>query len=98
MAVRYVAGINGDLIPVDDRGWRKFSKLKIYSALKAKGVWAQVKAYLEEHDLWEAFLLAQIVDEQDAGFAEGLAALKTALGVGDDEAEEILAACVADGK
>ena len=96
MATRYVAGINGNLIPADDKGWRKFSKLKIYAALKNKGYWVPVKAYLEEHDLWDAFVLAQIVDEQNASFIEGLSTLKTALGLTDDQVEEILSACVAD--
>ena len=96
MAIRYVAGINGDLIPVDDKGRRTFSKFKLFTKIKELGYWTQVKAYLEANDLWDAFVLAQVVSEQDAGFIEGLAKVKATLGLTDEQIEAILSVCVAD--
>ena len=96
MAIRYVIGNDGKIIAIDDKGRRKLSKLKLYAALKNAGVWAQVKAYLEANDLWDAFLLAQIVDEQNGDFQAGLKTLQESLGLTDDQVEEILSACVAD--
>lgn len=97
MAVRYVAGINGRIIPVDDtEGRRVFSKLKIYSVLRSEGYWPRVKAYLEANDLWDAFVLAQVVSEQDPQFSDGMAALKAELGLTDEQVEAVLSQCVAD--
>lgn len=96
MAVKLVAGINGEILPVDDKGRRTFSKLKLYTQIRALGYWPQVKAYLEANDLWDAFVLAQDVSEQDAGFIEGLAKVKAALGMTDDEVNAILEECVLD--
>ena len=96
MAIRYVAGINGDLIPVDGKGRRTFSKFKLFMKIKELGYWTQVKAYLEANDLWDAFVLAQVVSEQDAGFIEGLAKVKATLGLTDEQIEAILSVCVAD--
>lgn len=97
MAVKLVAGINGELIAVDDKGRRTFSKFKLFAKIRELGYWTQVKAYLEANDLWDAFVLAQVVSEQDAGFIEGLAKVKATLGLTDEQVEAILSACVADG-
>ena len=96
MATKLVAGINGELIPVDDKGRRTFSKFKIFTKIKELGYWPQVKAYLEANDLWDAFVLAQVVSEQDTGFIEGLAKVKATLGLTDEQVEAILSVCVAD--
>ena len=96
MATKLVAGINGELIPVDDKGRRTFSKFKLFTKIKELGYWTQVKAYLEANDLWDAFVLAQVVSEQDAGFIEGLAKVKATLGITDDQVEAILSVCEAD--
>ncbi len=96
MAVKLVAGINGELIPVDDKGRRTFSKFKLFTKIRELGYWTQVKAYLEANDLWDAFVLAQVVSEQDAGFIEGLAKVKATLGLDDEQVEAILSVCEAD--
>lgn len=97
MVTRTVAGINGELIAITEEGRRTFSKLKLYVAVKELGLWPAVKAWLEEQDLWDAFLLAQDVSEDDPMFSTGLSALKGRLGITDEKAEEILAGCVAEG-
>lgn len=94
--IRYVSLDNGKVVAVSNKGYRTFSKLKLFAQLKTRGLWATVKAYLEEHDLWDAFVLAQIVDEQNSEFAAGLKALQTALGMTDDQVEEILDQCETD--
>ncbi|MGN0846835.1 MAG: hypothetical protein ACI4RA_05565 [Kiritimatiellia bacterium] len=76
---------------------RVFSKLKCHLALKAAGHWPAVKAWLEANDLWDAFLLAQDVREDDEQFTAGVAALKASLGLSDDDVEKLLAACVLEG-
>ncbi len=75
-----------------------YSKLKCYEALVGMGVWADVKAWLEEAGLWDAFVLAQDVRSDNARFREGLAAMQARLGLTDAQVSEFLAKCVYDGK
>lgn len=42
----------------DEKTPRIFSKLKFYSVLVELGKWAEVKAWLEDSGLWDAFVLA----------------------------------------
>ncbi len=75
---------------------RTFSKLKCYAALSELGKWAEAKAWIEEAGLWDAFLLARDVAEDNPLFVSGLAALGGRLGLSDGQVEEILAKCVAE--
>ena len=75
---------------------RIFSKLKCYAALKELGCWERVKLWLETSDLWDAFILAQNVSEEHPQFVQGLNAIKTTLGLSDEQVETILANCVED--
>lgn len=96
MAIRTVAGINGNLIEVDDTQARTFSKFKLFQQARSLGYWKQIKAWLEANDLWDAFLIAQVVTEDNAQFKQGLDAIASELGLTDEKVEEILSICVAD--
>ena len=95
MATKQVAGLNGEIITITDVGRRTFSKLKLYAAVKSLGLWADVKAWLEESDLWDAFVLAQNVAEDNEQFAAGVKTFKEKFALSDERVEEILASCVA---
>lgn len=72
---------------------RVFSKMKVVLALREMGVWPQVKAWIEAQDLYDVYLAAQDFREDDPYFAQGLAALKSQLGITDGQAEAILSDC-----
>ena len=81
---------------------RTFSKLKLYAVLSAANLWDALKAWLEAQtcegmNAWMAFSLAQELTEDHPMFAKWYSAAKTALGVDDATAEELLARCVKDG-
>lgn len=81
---------------------RTFSKLKLYAALSAANLWDALKAWLEAQtyegmNAWTAFSLAQELTEDHLMFAAWFSAAKTALGVDDATAEELLAKCVKEG-
>lgn len=74
---------------------RVFSKLKLYAALSAANLWDALKAWLEAQtyegmNAWTAFSLAQELTEDHPMFAAWFSAAKTALGVDDATAEELL--------
>ncbi|MBQ1429499.1 MAG: hypothetical protein IIZ06_07505 [Kiritimatiellae bacterium] len=73
---------------------RVFSKLKIVAALTTAGVWAQAKEYIETAGLYDLYLAAQDFAEDNPYFAQGRAALQTALGWTDEQVEAVLAAAV----
>lgn len=80
---------------------RTFSKLKLYAALASANLWDPLMAWLAEQtyngmNAKVAFELAQDLTEDHPLFAQWLAAVKAALNVGDEQAEAILAAAVAD--
>ncbi len=94
--VRYAAGINGSVVEVTNKGWRKLSKFKLFQKVKEMGYWYQIKEWLEANDMWDAFVLAQVVSEDNQQFAAGVALFREKFGLTDDQVEEILSACVAD--
>ena len=73
---------------------RTFSKLRIVAALTTAGVWGSVKQLLIERGLYDLFLAAQDFREDNEYFANGKAALQTALGWTDEQVEAVLAASV----
>ena len=75
---------------------RVFSKLKLVTALMTLGYWTKVKAWIEAQGLTDLYLAAQDVSEDNPYFKQGLAALKSILGVTDAAAEEVLSQCVAE--
>lgn len=82
------------LVDVPPRPPRVFSKLKVVAALMDVGVWEQVKAWIESKDLYDLYLAAQEFAEDNAWFAQGLAALKPVVGWTDEQVEALLAKCV----
>lgn len=71
---------------------RTFSKLRIVAALTTAGVWDLVKQLLVERGLYDLFLAAQDFAEDNEYFAQGTAALQSALGWTDAQVEAVLAA------
>ena len=75
---------------------RVFSKRKLYRALAAAEVWAGAKAYMEQAGVWEDWEYATTLDEDDPLLVAAVGALKTQLGLADEQVEAILAASVAE--
>jgi hypothetical protein len=75
---------------------RVFSKRKLYRALAAAGVWAQAKDYMEGAGCWEDWSYATTLDEDDDLLVAAVAALKSQLGLTDQQVEAILAASEAE--
>ena len=78
------------------------AKLKLYAVLSAANLWDALKSWLsaqtyEGINAWTAFSLAQELTEDHPMFAKWFSAAKTALGVDDATAEELLAKCVKEG-
>lgn len=76
---------------------RKFSKLKLYAALTEVGHWEHFEFWLKEQTVagvngYTAFSLAQELSDDHPLFAPLYAAAKVALGISDEEAEQILEA------
>ena len=69
---------------------RIFSKLKFVSALRSRDLWDLVKSYIESAGLYDLYLAAQEFKEDNAYFVQGKTALQTALGLTDEQVEEIL--------
>lgn len=76
---------------------RTISKMKIVGALVQAEAWAQVKAWMEAQGVYDIFLAANVLEEGEAFFSQGLAALKAQLGWTDEQVEALLEQCVADG-
>lgn len=76
---------------------RVFSKRKLYRALSAAEVWTGAKAYMEQAGVWEDWEYATTLDEDDPLLVAAVNALKTQLGLTDEQVEAILAASVAEG-
>jgi len=76
---------------------RTFSKRKLYRALSTADVWTAAKAYMESAGVWEDWEYATTLDEDDPLLVAAVAALKTQLGLTDEQVEAILAASVAEG-
>ena len=72
---------------------RVFSKLKVVTALTKAGVWAQVKAWIEENGLYDLYLAAQEFAEDNEYFDRGLTALKPVVGWTDEQVEALLEEC-----
>jgi hypothetical protein len=71
---------------------RTFSKRKLYRALSAAEVWTAAKAYMEGDGVWEDWEYATTLDEDDPLLIAAVSALKTQLGLTDEQVEAILEA------
>ena len=74
---------------------RSFSKRKLMNALKGMELWTAVKGYMEQNDLWDDWEASTTLDEDDPLIQQACGALKLALGLTDEQLENILAASVA---
>ena len=67
---------------------RKFSKLRLVEFCMARGIWANLKSYIEKLGYYDLFVMAQIFLENDKFFMQGLDAykqLKISEGMDPDE-------------
>ncbi len=97
--VRRFAGGHAVKVATSGPKPRRFSKLKLYAALTAAGLWDGLETWLKAQtfegvNAYTAFMLAQVVSDGHPMFRQWYAAVKTALGVSDGDAEAILAAAV----
>ena len=72
---------------------RVFSKLRAVEALMELGVWGEVRAWIEEQGLYDLYLAAVEFSEDDERFVAGVSALKSKLGLSDEQVESILSRC-----
>ena len=77
-------------------GKRVFSKLKLVTALKAAGLWVLTKTWIEENGLYDHYLAAQDLAEDNEMFIRGRDEISLLSHKTGAEVEEILAASVID--
>ena len=81
---------------------RKLSKLKLYCALARAGLWAPLRAWMEQSTLPNginvaiAYDQAQVLAEDNELFLPYLSQAKAMLGLTDEQVEAIMSQCVAD--
>lgn len=73
-----------------------YSSYKFYLTLRGAGVWPQVKASLEDNDLWDAFLIADNFREDDQIFQQIVANVQTVIDYTDDQFTALLAQSISD--
>ncbi len=77
---------------------RTFSKYRLVSALMAANLWTGVKAWIEStKGAYDLYLAAEDISEDEPLLAQGIAALKSELGITDEQVESILAAATIGG-
>ena len=77
---------------------RTFSKYRLVSALMAENLWTGVKAWIEATPgAYDLYLAAEDISEDEPLLAQGIAALKSELGITDEQVESILAAATIGG-
>ena len=72
---------------------RIFSKLKTVEALIGLGVWPEVREWIEAKGLYDLYLAAVELSEDDARFVAGVNALKNKICLSDEQVENILERC-----
>lgn len=77
---------------------RTFSKYRLVSALMQADLWTGVKAWIENTEgAYDLYLAAEDISEDEPLLAQGIAALKSELGITDEQVEAILAAATIGG-
>lgn len=77
---------------------RTFSKYRLVSALMAENLWTGVKAWIERTEgAYDLYLAAEDISEDEPLLSQGIAALKSELGITDEQVESILAAATIGG-
>ena len=70
---------------------RRFSKLKLVEFCMEKGIWRELKAFLEGTGYYDLFVMAMVFLENDRFFKRGLAAYKAKKTEEGADAEELQA-------
>lgn len=70
-----------------------FSKRKLYRAFVARGVWPQVKAWMEAQGVWEDWEYATTLASDDPLMVTAIPAIQQLMGLTDTEMAEILVSC-----
>lgn len=79
-----------DAPPLPEPGHRELSRVKLYHALHDMGIWEQTKAYMEQAGVWNDFDYATTLDEDSELVQNAIKALKTSLGLSDEEISDIM--------
>lgn len=70
-----------------------YSKRKLYRVFLARGVWPQVKAWMESQGVWEDWEYATTLASDDPLMATAIPAIQQLMGLTDEEMAEILQSC-----
>lgn len=76
---------------------RKFSKLRLVEFCMVRGIWANLKSYIEKLGYYDLFVMAQIFLENDKFFMQGLDAykqLKISEGMDPEEIQALIDAAL----
>lgn len=76
---------------------RKYSKLKLVVALRARGLWDHAKDWMVANGVYDLFVNAQDMDPSNGDFQAGVCRIQSELGISGDLLVEILAESEADG-
>lgn len=74
---------------------RSLSKRKLYRGLVEAGIWEQVKEYMEANGVWEDWMFATTLDEDDPLIVAAIQALEIDLQIPSETIQQLLAASVA---
>lgn len=70
---------------------RTFSKLKAVAVLTKAGYWDSCKKFIEDAGLYDLYLAANELDEDNEHFVQGLGKIQAELGLTDEQVESLLA-------
>lgn len=70
---------------------KKYSKLKLIMALKARGLWDHAKDWMESNGYYDLFVAAQFISNDYPLFSEILMKVQSELQISGDLVAEILA-------
>ena len=70
-----------------------YSKRKLYRVFLERGVWADVRGFMEAMGCWEDWEYATTLQSDDPLMATAIPPIQQLLGVTDEEMREILASC-----
>lgn len=84
----------GEVIKVTIPDPRKFSVMKVSKKLREKHLMATVREKLIELDVYEMFVGANYLAEDDSDFVAMKGVIQAATGLSGDELEELLAECI----
>ena len=71
--------------------YRTFQTADLVKVLMEEGYWEAARAWIVEHGLLDLVLATKEFDETNASFVAGRAALQEAIGLTDEQIEELLA-------